>query len=122
MKETKVKQAEVNGKNNYASLCLCPSVSVFVCLLSSVWCFLCGCGCGVVWVRGGGGGGEEGVVCVVWCGLVQASLCAKAFMETLFLDPSTTALPIIWRTLLAITISSNTNREIMAYRVCCLLA
>ena len=65
---------------------------------------------------------KEGGVCGVVCGLVQASLCAKAFMETLFLDTSTTALLIIWRTLLAITISSNTNREIMAYRICCLLA
>ena len=44
----------------------------------------------------------------------------KAFMATLRLDPPT-ALLIYRKSLLAIALSTNTNREIMACRSCCLL-
>ena len=39
----------------------------------------------------------------------------QAFTATLLLDPSTTALLIIRKSLLAMTDSTNTNREIIAF-------
>ena len=54
------------------------------------------------------------------CGLVQDSRSTKAFIATLLVDPPTTALLINRKRLLAIAPSTNTHRETMAYRSCCL--
>ena len=92
------------------SICLCLA-SARLCL--SVSCFFASRLLCVVALLG-----------VVWCarGLVEACLCAKAFLATLLLDPWMLALLVKEKRLLAVALSTDTNCDNMAYHsLCCLL-